>query len=166
MAPFVKNLFGNPVPKLVNFGKTSKTEFADKYESLFQNTFLKPQDSVFVNKALTVSHTTLYHQPQINLIEKKQGWFYVSEKHVGQRVDSQLPGIVLEPIKPNKLIAMITAATINTKVDTPFNEAKLAICSNTPKSRPPKTLVHFNKAAKINRIKPIKNIKRFNINNK
>ena len=99
MAPFVKNLFGNPAPKLVNFGKTSKTEFADKYESLFQNTFLKPQDSVFVNKALTVSHTTLYHQPQINLIEKKQGWFYVSEKHVGQRVDSQLPGIVLEPIK-------------------------------------------------------------------
>ena len=71
MAPFVKNLFGNPAPKLVNFGKTSKTEFADKYESLFQNTFLKPQDSVFVNKALTVSHTTLYHQPQINLIEKK-----------------------------------------------------------------------------------------------
>ena len=93
MAPFVKNLFGNPIPKLNNFGKTSKTEFFDNSQSLF------PQDSVFVNKALRVSHTTLYHQLQINLIEKKQGWFYVSEKHVGERVDSQFPGIVLEPFK-------------------------------------------------------------------
>ena len=93
LTPFVKNLFGNPTPNLFNFGKTSKTEFLANSQSLF------PQDSVFVSKALRVAHTTLYHQPQINLIEKKQGWFYVSEKHVGGRVDSQFPGIVLEPLK-------------------------------------------------------------------
>ncbi len=79
-APFRKNFWGKPL----------QTNF-------FHNSQLK--DSIFVNKALRVSHTTFYPQSQINLIEKKQGWFYVSEKQVDERVNSQLPGIVLEPIK-------------------------------------------------------------------
>jgi hypothetical protein len=103
MASFVKNLFGNGLSsKTIVFEDSILPYPANVFAGKGQNASSErhsPQDSAFVNKALRVSYTTLSHQPQINLIEKKQGWFYVSEKHVGERIDSQLSGIILEPVK-------------------------------------------------------------------
>jgi hypothetical protein len=82
--------------------KKAKIKSQQKKE-LFNSALLEKdvKDEVaFIKKALNRVQHIQNGEIQARLIEKKQGWFYISQKPCSEFVKSQLLGIVLQPGKP------------------------------------------------------------------